>query len=223
MSKLADSRNPTTKPLGPAQRRHFARIADVARGYGLSDSAAEALVVIDADMFTLRRRMMKREMVRSILDVLKVELDLADFEALTAISRMIHGIGTPARPDVTIGDVAEDLAIDPSRASRLVSGLVNAGFIRREADQGDGRKSILRITSAGQALLEAFVTLKWRVTVEAFANWPEQDILRFRDLFARNVEAFTAASAALSDRSGEFDDLSRKLAAARAGEASKTP
>jgi DNA-binding MarR family transcriptional regulator len=197
------------------EKRHFSRIAEVARQRGLSDSAAEALVVIDADMFTLRRRMMKRDLVKNILNVLNVEIDLAEFEALTAISRMSHGIGMPARKDVTIGDVAEDLAIDPSRASRLVSGLVTSGFIRREADQGDGRKSILRITEAGLALLEAFVALKWQVTVDTFADWPEEDILRFRDLFARNVTAFSETAVALSDRAGEFAHLSRKVAAAR--------
>jgi DNA-binding MarR family transcriptional regulator len=43
------------------------------------------------------------------------------------------------------------VSVSPTRASRLVQELVDAGYLQRGADQGDGRKSLISFTPAGQA------------------------------------------------------------------------
>src|SRR3954452_21334328 len=43
------------------------------------------------------------------------------------------------------------VSVSPTRASRLVQELVNAGHLQRGADQGDGRKSLIRFTPAGRS------------------------------------------------------------------------
>ena len=42
------------------------------------------------------------------------------------------------------------VSVSPTRASRLVQELVDAGYLHRGADQGDGRKSLISFTSEGR-------------------------------------------------------------------------
>src|SRR5437762_9004581 len=58
--------------------------------------------------------------------------------------------GTPA----TVSRVAATLNVDQPRASKLVAAAVEAGLVRREADQADGRRAPLVRTERGNALFE---------------------------------------------------------------------
>jgi DNA-binding MarR family transcriptional regulator len=42
------------------------------------------------------------------------------------------------------------VSVSPTRASRLVQELVDAGYLQRGADQGDGRKSLISFTPEGR-------------------------------------------------------------------------
>ena len=54
---------------------------------------------------------------------------------------------------LTVGDLAEQLDRSPSATSRLVSGLVAHGYLRRSEEVADRRQHVLALTTAGQALL----------------------------------------------------------------------
>lgn len=54
---------------------------------------------------------------------------------------------------LTVGDLAEQLDRSPSATSRLVSGLVARGYLRRSEEVADRRQRVLALTPAGQALL----------------------------------------------------------------------
>ena len=43
------------------------------------------------------------------------------------------------------------VSVSPTRASRLVQELVDAGHLQRGADQGDGRRSLISFTTAGRS------------------------------------------------------------------------
>jgi DNA-binding MarR family transcriptional regulator len=43
------------------------------------------------------------------------------------------------------------VSVSPTRASRLVQELVDAGYLQRGADQGDGRRSLISFTPAGRS------------------------------------------------------------------------
>jgi DNA-binding MarR family transcriptional regulator len=49
---------------------------------------------------------------------------------------------------------AQLVSVSPTRASRLVQELVDAGHLQRGADQGDGRKSLISFTSEGRVYSE---------------------------------------------------------------------
>jgi DNA-binding MarR family transcriptional regulator len=46
------------------------------------------------------------------------------------------------------------VSVSPTRASRLVQELVDAGHLQRGADQGDGRKSLISFTTEGRRYSE---------------------------------------------------------------------
>jgi DNA-binding MarR family transcriptional regulator len=46
------------------------------------------------------------------------------------------------------------VSVSATRASRLVQELVDAGYLQRGADQGDGRKSLISLTAAGRRYSE---------------------------------------------------------------------
>ena len=73
-----------------------------------------------------------------------LDLDFTQLAALYAVA------GTRT---LTIGDLAEQLGRSPSATSRLVSRLVERGYLDREEEVADRRQHILTLTGEGQALL----------------------------------------------------------------------
>lgn len=49
---------------------------------------------------------------------------------------------------------AQLVSVSPTRASRLVQELIDAGHLRRGADQGDGRVSLISFTESGRRFAE---------------------------------------------------------------------
>jgi DNA-binding MarR family transcriptional regulator len=55
----------------------------------------------------------------------------------------------------SVRSLADQLvSVSPTRASRLVQELVDAGHLQRGADQGDGRRSLISFTSQGRRYSE---------------------------------------------------------------------
>ena len=89
---------------------------------------------------------------------------------------------------MTVGLLAEEMDIDPSRASRIASDLIGRGFVRREAAQDDGRKSILVLTDAAWKVLGRVSDQKWSKMGAIFEGWSEDEITTFSRLFLRYID-----------------------------------
>jgi DNA-binding MarR family transcriptional regulator len=94
--------------------------------------------------------------------------------------------------DVTVGDVAERLGIDPSVASRMVSDCIGAGYLVRAASQRDGRRTVLRLSPGGAETLERFRRHQRSAFEFVTRDWPERDRLEFARLLLRYVDAIEA-------------------------------
>ncbi len=83
----------------------------------------------------------------------------------------------------SVRSLAEQLvSVSPTRASRLVQELVDAGYLQRGADQGDGRKSLISLTGEGEryavkvartledAILRYFIEPLDQADIEAIAR-----------------------------------------------------
>ena len=187
----------TTDPLilrpGTAPPRYQLAVHDSLIADGYSKQAALALLALDLDQFDYMRRVMKGDVPVQLMRELGAGLEVTQFHALTAITRIQCGIGRSTATEATVGLLAEELNVDPSRASRIVADLVERGYLARAASQDDGRRSILTLTDSAVQLFEAFRTRKWHKTMAVFKDWPEADILSFARLFARYSDAMRSA------------------------------
>jgi DNA-binding MarR family transcriptional regulator len=159
-------------------------LVELARSYGLGPKGAEAVAVIDAVMTKVRRSIQRREFGRRIIAKIDPTLDVGHLDAITAIA---YNAVWSDRPDdeVTVGQVAERLGIDPSRASRVVADVVERGYARRVASQQDARRICLELTVKGQRFVDAVRINKWQVFARALGQWNERELVVFAALLER--------------------------------------
>ncbi|BCB76029.1 MarR family winged helix-turn-helix transcriptional regulator [Phytohabitans flavus] len=79
----------------------------------------------------------------------------------------------------TIPAVGEQLGVDRSVGSRMVSEAVAAGYVERRPDPLDARRAVLAATDAGRELLEQARAWQQRVFLELTAGWSDADRERF--------------------------------------------
>ena len=156
---------------------------------GFAPETQDALLALEEAMFHWHRRVLKGELTGRLLAEMGAELEPGLFQGLTAVVRIETGVGRTAPAQPTVGLVAEEMAIDPSRASRITSALIARGYLAREAAQEDGRKSVLRLTDKGRGLLVEMRERKWLAFVRLFADWDAAEIADFSRLFRRYVDA----------------------------------
>ncbi|MGI5349179.1 MarR family winged helix-turn-helix transcriptional regulator [Streptomyces sp. CA-250714] len=114
----------------------------------------------------------------------------AVFELLDAADSTTREAKAP-----TVTEAAAALGVDQPRASRLAGQAIEAGLMRLEADQHDGRRSLLVLTPEGHAVLTRIRDFRRRIFAEATAEWPAEDRAAFARLltrFVRDVDSLGA-------------------------------
>ncbi len=81
--------------------------------------------------------------------------------------------------DGSVGDVARLLGLDQSGASRMVAAAEAGGYVDRARAASDARRSALRLTPGGRALLRSARGWQRSTFAELTATWPEEDRDRF--------------------------------------------
>ncbi|WP_330249198.1 MarR family winged helix-turn-helix transcriptional regulator [Nocardia sp. NBC_00565] len=89
----------------------------------------------------------------------------------------------------TVGTLAPTLGVDQPRASRLVAQAVSSGHLERVADQHDGRRTVLRLTPAGQDVVAAARDGRRTAMAAAMSDWTDRERKEFARLLARFVDA----------------------------------
>lgn len=166
----------------PCQTHGDQDLADLARGSGLSEAAAEAVAAIDAVMNKVRRSVQRREFGRLILERIDPSLEVSHLDAILALSAIV---GDTPQDEVTVGIIAERMGIDPSRASRISADLVERGYAFRVASQLDARRICLKLTAKSERLVTAVRQTKLRIFAGALAQWDEQELVTFATLLER--------------------------------------
>lgn len=161
-----------------------------------------AMERLDVATFQWVRRVQRGEFGRRIVGLLGLDLELAQFQGLTAIARMQFGVKGTRRSRPSVGELAEELAIDPSRASRIAADLVAKGFVRRVASQTDGRQSFLELSPGGLLVMDVVRGHKAAAMEHTFAGWSDADVIAFSRLFARFAETGFSAPA----EAGQMED-----------------
>ena len=109
-----------------------------------------------------------------------------DLNVVGAVDAVDEGPASPGK-EVTVGVVAERLAVDPSRASRIVASAVQAGYLRRVASQADGRRIQLELTDAGHQLMDGVRQYRHQHFAKLLHDWTHSD----RDELARLLTKLT--------------------------------
>jgi DNA-binding MarR family transcriptional regulator len=107
-----------------------------------------------------------------------------------------------ADQEITVGGVAEQLAVDPSVASRLIAECINDGYLVRKASQRDGRRTVLELSDEGVRLRDRFRSQHRQAFVKITHDWPEPKRL----IFARLLIEYAEASVALTSVRPELGD-----------------
>src|SRR4051794_18414086 len=123
---------------------------------------------------------------RSIARHALAELGSQGFTALAVIQR---------QAPVRVSEVAEQLSVNLSVASRQVGALVLAGYVERAPDPGDGRAHTLRPTAAGTRVLTDSHRRMVATATTALADWSDAEIAGLAAQLERLREDFAAVAA----------------------------
>ncbi|GAB3861390.1 MarR family winged helix-turn-helix transcriptional regulator [Dactylosporangium cerinum] len=152
----------------------------------------DALGAVEAAMVAIRRSQTRRALARSgpTGGVDPAVFDVVD--AVEGASAAVEGASAaPAGGGATVMSVAAALDVAQPRASKLVAAAVEAGWLRREADQGDGRRSLLVLTEDGLALSERVHAARRARFAAATGDWSPADLATFAQLLTRFVAGLT--------------------------------
>ncbi|MFI6207698.1 MarR family winged helix-turn-helix transcriptional regulator [Streptomyces sp. NPDC051041] len=161
---------------------------------GAERDAAEAAVVdpsvldaVESAMIRIRRRQSRRSLARPVVMGLAEPIDL---NTLAVVDAVDEGAGKDGC-EVTVGFVADRLAIDPSRASRIVAEAVRSGFVRRVASQEDGRRICLELTDLGREAVTAAHRTRQDFYSVVLGDWDpdeQRDFARLLTKFVRSLD-----------------------------------
>ena len=117
------------------------------------------------DAFVIASRALVSLAVRTI-DEAPVDVTLAQHRVLVLLA---------ARGELAVGDIAVDLGVNPSNATRICDRLQRLGLISRTRSPQDGRVVVVELSSNGAALVKD-VTARRRIEVKKVLDrmTPEQ-------------------------------------------------
>jgi DNA-binding MarR family transcriptional regulator len=87
--------------------------------------------------------------------------------------------------EASVGQVAQQLGLDRSGASRMVAAASEEGYLERRRASSDARRSVVALTTAGQRLLDHSHQWQRAKFVELTAGWNSSDRTRFAGYLER--------------------------------------
>lgn len=97
--------------------------------------------------------------------------------------------------ELRVGAVAEELQLDPSVISRLVSDLEADNLITRRPDESDRRVALIALTDRGRELIAQLKRLRCEWIREALRDWSDADARTLFQLMIRLNDDIAAVRA----------------------------
>jgi DNA-binding MarR family transcriptional regulator len=119
--------------------------------------------------------------------ILQASEDLTGEQRRVQDLLVLDAVAAAARrdPEVAVADVAHQLGIDRSGASRFVTAAVDHGYLERRPSASDARRAVLTLTSAGRELLAGSHAWQEQVFAELTSGWEPEDAARFAGYLQR--------------------------------------
>ncbi|PRX98429.1 MarR family winged helix-turn-helix transcriptional regulator [Allonocardiopsis opalescens] len=102
-----------------------------------------------------------------------------DVQVTEAVAACRHSGGA------TVNEVADELGIDQSGASRLIARAVDRGYLRKAVSADDARRRAVLVTDKGTELLRDAHTWQEAVFTDLTAGWPPEDVRTLHRMLAR--------------------------------------
>lgn len=150
----------------------------------------EDVAAVERALVRIRRLQQRRTLARISEQRTGTRVD----PTLTAVVDAVEqhaALGSPC----TVSSIAEALAVDQPRASRLVARAVEEGLVARTPDQSDGRRLLLALTASGAGHAARVHRFRQAVAAEAMADWSPRQAATFARLLTRFVDSFAALAA----------------------------
>ena len=155
-------------------------------GTHVSGSGPADLHVLDEALVRLRRLWTASR--ASVVDELGRRVEMSSVLVVEACAR-----GESDTTDVTVGDVAAFLDVEPSTASRLVDRAETPRLVRRTPSAVDGRRAALRPTDAGRSLRARATAARLGWLGGVVADWRPEDVHALGAALASFADAVAAA------------------------------
>ena len=104
------------------------------------------------------------------------------------VVEVVHAL-TAGQGFASVNDVARELGLDQSGASRMVAGAQRRGFVTRQAPERIGAIAAITTTPAGSELLRQAHAWQDEVLRTLTADWPEEDVEKLMTLMDRLLRA----------------------------------
>jgi len=109
------------------------------------------------------------------------------------VAEAVHALRD--RPEVTINDVASELAIDQSGASRMVAHAVEQGYLTVHPASTDARRRAISLTDKGLALLDSAHSWQESVFAALTSDWTAAERADFHRAMLRLIHRSSALTA----------------------------
>ncbi|MFD7730327.1 MarR family winged helix-turn-helix transcriptional regulator [Kitasatospora phosalacinea] len=123
----------------------------------------------------------------SLLDV-EHPISAKDLSRTLVLNLVLEHTRDP-ETEVTVGAIAELLAVDPSVASRMVTDNIKAGYLLRAASQHDGRRTVLHLSPQGAELMARFRRHQRSAFEYITADWADTERLEFARLMLKYADS----------------------------------
>lgn len=131
-------------------------------------------------LFHLVQFWSRRWVTRAAEDISGSERIMQDLIVLGAVD-----VASRRNAEVAVADVAHQLGLDPSSASRSVSATVEHGYLERGTSAEDSRRAVLTITPAGRELLASSHAWQDEMFAKLVADWDPADAVRLANYLRR--------------------------------------
>lgn len=101
---------------------------------------------------------------------------------------VVEAVSSREPAAASVREVAEQLGLDHSGASRLVAGATSRGLLAPAAVPGDRRQRRVVVTDAGARLLADAHRWQEEVFGRLTANWSADEVAQFHRLMARLID-----------------------------------
>lgn len=180
-----------------------------APGAHLPDSLVDSL---DRTLRRLRRAMLRPPATTVPVPALGKTLDMAKIFACDAV----HDISR-RKPNVTVKDVAAELDLEHSTASRLLGDVEGEGLLTRGTDPDDRRRTTVELTDLGESVVDDATAITRFFTRLLLSDWPREDVEELTRLLARLADTVHEKLDVLPERAiAEFARVHPELADAGA-------